>query len=124
MNSIHESCGSPVIRLGLRILLEGVAVRQGGLEQGQQQQQQRRGTTPVLQQSHMQLSLGMGLGLTLDLGSWHYGMAPGGDAAAGGAVIPRVTAATHRRRAGAPVEEFASEQVTSPLACLCCLPGN
>lgn len=89
--------------------------------QAQPQQHQRRGTTPVLQQSTMQLSLGMGLGLTLDLGSWCYGTssegggqagAPGGVQGAGG--TPRASAATHRRRAGAPVEEYPSDQVTMP----------
>lgn len=86
---------------------------QGAPEQAQQQH--RKGTTPVLQQSYMQLSLGMGLGLKLDLGSWHYGLTTGnsaGDTAA--AVTPRSTAAAHRRRAGAPVELYSSEQVTCP----------
>lgn len=86
----------------------------------QAQQQQRRGTTPVLQQSHMQLSLGMGLGLTLDLGSWCYGTsgqaaqanAPGGVQGGGG--TPRASAATHRRRAGTPVEDYPPDKVTPP----------
>ncbi|KAK9908518.1 hypothetical protein WJX75_009065 [Coccomyxa subellipsoidea] len=89
--------------------LQQMQTQQGAPEQAQQQH--RKGTTPVLQQSYMQLSLGMGLGLKLDLGSWHYGLTTGnsaGDTAA--AVTPRSTAAAHRRRAGAPVELYPSEQ--------------
>ena len=102
-------------------------VQEGALMQSQPHQQQRRGTTPVLQQSHMQLSLGMGLGLTLDLGSWCYGTssegaqadAPGGVQGGGG--TPRASAATHRRRAGAPVEDYPADQVTVCAGLLSCL---
>ncbi|BDA44716.1 probable zinc finger protein CONSTANS-LIKE 8 at C-terminar half [Coccomyxa sp. Obi] len=105
MQQMHAQQGTPM------------QVQKGVPVQARLQQHQRRGTTPVLQQSTMQLSLGMGLGLTLDLGSWCYGTTsegaqadvPGGVQGGGG--TPRASAATHRRRAGAPVEDYPSDKV-------------